>query len=175
VRSLAALGRGILLAAAASAHVGPVRAADADAPAPAAAASTVRLAARDVRILYYGDVEVGVESADGAPHRVRVRVQTPAGLQAPDGAEVDVPTSGRVAASVRVWRSSAPRGSRQPLIVVAEPLDGATPAASQEVTAEVLPDPAWMPRLRRPLGVLALLLMTAAALMELRRGSRARG
>jgi hypothetical protein len=148
-----------------------VRAADAT---PPAAASTVRLSARDVRVLYYGDVEAAVESADGAPHRVRVRVQTPAGLQAPDPAQVDVPAAGRVTASVRVWRSSAPRGSRQALVVIAETLDGAGAAASQQVFAEILPDPAWMPQLRRPLGVAALLLMAAAALMELRRGRRAR-
>ena len=115
-----------------------------------------------------------MESADGAPHRARVRVQTPAGLQAPDAAEVDVAATGRVAASVRVWRSSAPRGSRQALLVVAEPLDANRPAASQQVFAEILPDPAWMPRLRRPLGVLALLLMAAAALLELRRGRQVR-
>jgi hypothetical protein len=123
-----------------------------------------------VRILYYGDVEVGMESGDGAPHRVRVRVQTPAGLQAPDAAEVTVPATGRVSATVRVWRSSAPRGSRQVLVVVAEPIEGETgPTASATLAAEVLPDPAWMPRLRRPLGVLALLLMAAAAGWELRR------
>jgi hypothetical protein len=117
---------------------------------------------------------VAVESADGAPHRARLRVQAPAGLQAPDATEVDVPATGRVAASIRVWRSSAPRGSRQRLLVVAEPMGGAAPAASQQVFAEILPDPARVPRLRRPLGVLALLLMAAAALLELRRGRQAR-
>jgi len=111
-----------------------------------------------------------VESVDGAPHRVRVRVQTPAGLQAPDAAEVAVPAAGRVTATVRVWRSSAARGSRQPLVVVAEPVEGDGGATvSAAAFAEVLPDPGWMPRLRRPLGVLALLLMAAAALFELRR------
>jgi len=103
-----------------------------------------------------------------------VRVQAPAGLQAPDPVAVDVPAAGRVTATVRVWRSSAPRGSRQPLQVVAEPLDGAGTAASQPVFAEILPDPAWMPRVRRPLGVLALLLMAATALLEFRRGRKTR-
>jgi hypothetical protein len=127
----------------------------------------VRLSARDVRVVYYGDVEVGLESGDGAPHRVRVRVQTPPGLQAPDGAEVTVPPTGRVTATVRVWRSSAPRGSRQALLVVAESMDGAAgPAVSAPAFADIQPDPARMPRLRRPLGVLALLLMAAAALLE---------
>jgi hypothetical protein len=76
---------------------------------------------------------------------------------------------------VRVWRSSAPRGTRQRLVVVAEPLDvegrpgRAATAATAVLSAEILPDPAWMPRLRRPLGVLALLLMAAAALLELHR------
>jgi hypothetical protein len=84
-----------------------------------------------------------------------------------------VPADGRVTANVRVWRSSAPRGSRQPLLVVAELLDASGPAASQQVYADILPDPAWMPRLRRPLGVAALLLMAAAALLELRRGRKA--
>ena len=134
------------------------------------AAPAVRIFARDVRILYHGDLEAGVESADGAPHRVRVRVQAPAGLHAPDAAEVAVPAAGRVTAALRVWRSSAPRGSRQPLVVVAEPVEGdGGGTASVAVFAEVLPDPAWMPRLRRPLGVLALLLMAAAAGWELRR------
>ena len=133
----------------------------------------MRLSTRDVRVLYYGDVAVAAESADGAPHRVRVRVQAPAGLQAPDPAEVEVPAAGRVTATVRVWRSSAARGSRQALLVVAEPMDGAGPAASQQIDAEILPDPAWMPRLRRPLGVAALLLMAAAAFLEFRRGRQA--
>jgi hypothetical protein len=117
---------------------------------------------------------VAVESADGVPHRVRVRVKAPAGLQAPDPAQVDVPAAGRITATVRVWRSSAPRGSRQALLVVAEPIDAAGPAASRQVFAEILPDPAWMPRLRRPLGFLALLLMAGAALLEFRRGRQAR-
>jgi hypothetical protein len=110
-----------------------------------------------------------VESGDGAPHRVRVRVQTPPGLQAPDPAEVTVPPTGRVTATVRVWRSSAPRGTRQALLVVAESLDGAEPAVSVPAFADMQPDPAWMPRLRRPLGMLALLLMACAALLEVRR------
>jgi hypothetical protein len=125
-----------------------------------------------VQILYYGDVEVGLESRDGAPHRARVRVETPTGLQAPDAAQVEVPAAGRVTATVRVWRSSAPRGSRQALLVRAEPLDTAGPAVTQKLYAEILPDPAWLPRLRRPLGVAALLLMAASALLELRRRRR---
>ena len=130
----------------------------------------MRLSARDVRILYYADVAASVESADGAPHRVLVRVQTPAGLQAPDAAEVDVPAAGRVTATVRVWRSSAPRGSRQALMVVAEPVVGEPGAAvSAPLFADIQTDPAWMPRLRRPLGMAALLLMAAAALLEVRR------
>jgi hypothetical protein len=133
------------------------------------AAPAVRLSAPDVRVLYYADVQVGLESADGAAHRVRVRVEVPAGLQAPDPDEVTVPASGRATATVRVWRSSAARGSRQPLVVVAEPTDGEGAAASAALSADILPDPAWMPRLRRPLGVLALLLMAAAALVEARR------
>jgi hypothetical protein len=132
-----------------------------------------------VRVLYYADVLVVLESADGAPHRVRVRIETPPGLQAPDPAEVAVPATGRGTATVRVWRSSAPRGSRQDLVVIAESIDVPPPPsaltapastlATTPVTATILPDPAWMPRLRRPLGVLALLLMAAAALLELRR------
>lgn len=136
-----------------------------------AAAPAVRLSARDARVLYYGDVQASVESADGAAHRVRVRVQTPAGLQAPDPAELTVPPAGPVTTTLRVWRSSAARGTRQPLVVIAEPMDGeGGPAVSQQVFAVILPDPAWMPRLRRPLGVIALLLMATAALLELRRG-----
>ena len=82
-----------------------------------------------------------------------------------------MPPTGRVTATIRVWRSSAPRGTRQALMIVAESMDAEepAPAVSAPVFADVLPDPAWMPRLRRPLGVLALLLMAAAALVELRR------
>jgi len=125
-----------------------------------------------VQVPFYGDVEVALESADGATHRVRVRVQPPAGLQAPDETEVTVPASGRITATVRLWRSTAPRGSRLPLVVVAQVLDGEPgPSISSTVFVDVLPDPAWMPRLRRPLGVLALLLMAAAAGLEVRRYS----
>ena len=133
----------------------------------------VRVFADDVAVLYYGDVRVGIESGDGAPHRVRVRVETPPGLQAPDPAVVEVPASGRVTTAVRVWRSTATRGTRPTLVVVAEPADGDTaerwPGVSAIVAADIRPDPAWMPKLRRPLGVVALLLMSAAALMEVRR------
>ena len=123
-----------------------------------------------MQVPFYGDVEVALESADGAAHRVRVRVQPPAGLQAPDETEVTVPASGRIVAKVRLWRSTAPRGSRLPLVVVAQALDDEPGrSVSATVFAEILPDPAWMPRLRRPLGVLALLLMAAAAGLEVRR------
>jgi hypothetical protein len=137
--------------------------------ADARAAAIVRLTVPEVQVLYYGDVVVALESGDGAPHRVRVHVQPPPGLQAPDAVKVAVPAAGQVTASVRLWRSSAPRGSRQSLMVVAEPIDGAEAAVSAPAFAQILPDPAWMPRLRRPLGVLALVLMSAAALVEVRR------
>jgi hypothetical protein len=136
-----------------------------------AGAPAIHLFARDVRLEFYADVEADLESADGAAHRVRVRVHPPAGLQAPDEVEVDVPARGRVTAKVRLWRSSAPRGSRQALVVVAQALDAGA-AVSTTASVDILPDPAWMPRLRRPLAVAALLLLAAAAGLEVRRSVR---
>ena len=136
-----------------------------------AGAPAVHLFARDVRLEFYGDVEAELESADGAAHRVRVRVHPPPGLQAPDEAEVAVPATGRITARVRLWRSTAARGSRQALVIVAQPVDAGA-AASTTASVDILPDPAWMPRLRRPMAILAVLLLAAAAGLEVRRRVR---
>jgi hypothetical protein len=137
----------------------------------AAAEPAVRLAASPLRLETSGELVIGVESADAAPHRVRLRVDTPRGLRvwrAPG--ELDVPSSGRVEARVPLLRSGAARPSRHGIVVLAEAVDGElnrTTAATGEV--EVAPDPARLPALRRPLGALAAALIALAGAAELRR------
>lgn len=131
----------------------------------------VRLSVPEARVETHGAVSVGIESADGAPHRVRLRVETPRGLRAENPpAEVEVPASGRVAASVGLLRAGAPRGSRQGILVVAGARDGPLERTTVVTgVVQVLPDPAYMPRLRRPLVALALVLLAGAAIVEVRR------
>lgn len=118
-----------------------------------------------------GRLEVGIESADGTAHRVRLRAATARGLraEAPAG-EIDVPAAGRASASVRLLRGSAPWGASQRVLLIAgtsdEPLERTTVETS---LVRVRSDPAWMPRLRRPLLVAAALLLGAAIAAEVLR------
>jgi hypothetical protein len=134
----------------------------------------VRVDAAEGRLETRSSLAVGLESLDGAPHRVRLRVLTPHGLRAENPpADVGVPAVGRVLVTIPLLRSGAPRGSRQGVLVVAEASDG--PLARTTVTTgvvEIAPDPALMPRLRRPLLVLAGLLLASAAALEFRRSRR---
>lgn len=124
----------------------------------------VRLLADSLRLDVAGALRVHVESADGAPHRVRVRALTARGLRADgDGAELAVPAQGRGSVTLPLVRAGAPRGSRHAVLLVAETLDG--PLVSTTVLAapvEVAADPSRLPRLRMPLLVLALLLLATA-------------
>jgi len=135
-------------------------------PSPA-----VRVEAGEGRLETRSSLAVGLESLDGASHRVRLRVLTPHGLRAENPpAEVGVPAAGRVSVPIPLLRSGAPRGSRQGVLFVAEAADG--PLARTTVTTgvvEIAPDPAIMPRLRLPLLVLAGLLIAAAMALEFRR------
>jgi hypothetical protein len=119
-----------------------------------------------------GSLPVGLESTDGAAHRVAVRVLPPRGLNVLGGplVDLDVPGSGRVTAPVSLLRAGAPRESRQGILIVASAADGPlerTAVATGVVT--IARDPALLPRLRPALWLLAAALLGAAAWAELRR------
>jgi hypothetical protein len=132
----------------------------------------VKVEAAEGRLDTRSDLAVGLESQDGAAHRVRLRVLTPHGLRAENPiAEVAVPPAGRVSVPVPLYRANAPRGSQQGVLLVAETSDG--PLARTAVATAVVdiaPDSAWLPRLRLPLFVLAVLLLLTAVALELRPG-----
>jgi len=136
--------------------------------------ASLRLSASEATIRTRGTVPVRLESADGAPHRVRVRVLTPRGLNAEAPVELAVPASGAVTAEIPVLRGSVPRPSRQGVLVVAEVLGGDAAQASVAATlVHVEGDPALLPRLRWPLGAVAVALLIAAAVAETRSRRRA--
>jgi hypothetical protein len=128
----------------------------------------VRLAADALHLDVKGDLAVRLESADGEPHRVRLRALTARGLRAEGGGvEVAVPAKGTSPAALPLVRAGAPRGSRHAILLVAEALDG--PVARTAVLAvpvEVAPDPSLLPRLRTPLLVLGLVLVALALGVE---------
>jgi hypothetical protein len=136
--------------------------------APAAAAPAVRVSAPDVLLADRVLLPVALQSADGAAHRVRLRVLGPRGLN-PERArdEVDVPAAGRVIVEVPLLRGSVPRGSRQWVLLVAETLDGEVARTSTATTTvEVEADPAWLPGLRVPLVLAGALLLVTAGVIE---------
>jgi hypothetical protein len=128
-------------------------------PSPA-----VRLAADPLRLDVRGDLAVHLTSADGEPHRVRLRALTARGLRAEGaGTEVAVAAHGASAASLPLVRAGAPRGSRHAILLVAEDLEG--PVARTDVlaaTVEVAPDPSLLPRARAWVLALGLLLLAVA-------------
>jgi hypothetical protein len=139
------------------------------------AAVALRLSAGECSIGTRGTVPVRLESADGAAHRVRVRVLTPRGLNADSPVEVEVPAAGAATAEVPVLRGNVPRPSRQGVLVVAEVQGGDVAQASVVATlVHVTPNPALMPKLRWPLGVLVVALLVAAAVVEVRSRRRAK-
>jgi hypothetical protein len=134
----------------------------------------VRLSVPDVRLDTSAAVRVRLESADLRPHRVRLRMLTPRGLQTlgPDP-EVDVPAFGSPAAELRLLRGGAPRPSRQGVVVLAETVgDEVANAAAGVAVVMVEADRAWLPRLRWPLAGLALALIGGAAFVEIRHKRR---
>ncbi len=138
-------------------------------------AAALRLSAGEASMSTRGRVPVRLESADGASHRVRVRVLTPRGLNADSAVEVDVPAAGVATAEIPVLRGNVPRPSRQGILVVAEVLGGDVAQANVAATLiHVAPDPALLPKLRWPLAVVAVALLLAAALLEARSRRRAR-
>jgi hypothetical protein len=138
------------------------------APEPA-----VRLSVLPLRLETRGTLEVGLESADGRPHRVGVRVAAPRGVNVEEReTELEVPERGQAKALIHLLRAGAPRESQQGIVVVASVRDGElerSVAATGIVTVEK--DPALLPRLRPALWVLAAGILAAAVYLELRRRS----
>ncbi len=135
------------------------------APPPAVRVSAPALTLRDRGLL-----PVTLESADGASHRVRLRVLAPRGIN-PERAhdEVTVGASAPLTVTVPLLRGGVPRPSHQGLLLVAETLDGALAQASTATTVvEVMPPVDLMPHLRLPFVVAAALLLAAAAFLEWR-------
>jgi hypothetical protein len=131
----------------------------------------VTLVPEPLRLVVRGLLAVRVQSRDGEPHRIRLRVLTARGLRAGgEGVLVQVPARGNVVASLPVVRAGAPRASRHEVVLVAEAEDG--PLARTTVataSVEVLPDRAILPRLWVPLALLGALLVATALGAELRR------
>jgi hypothetical protein len=138
-------------------------------------AEAVRIEASPLRLDVRGSLAVRLASQDGAGHGVRLRALTARGLR-PDQAPLDVavPPRGEVTVRVPIVRAGAPRGSRQALLLVAEtPEEPLARTAVATATVEVLPDPALLPGLRRPLlwGGLALLLLALGYEVRARRAT----
>ena len=66
-----------------------------------------------------------LESADGRPHRVGVRVAAPRGVNVEEReTELEVPARGQAKALIHLLRAGAPRESQQGIVVVASVRDG---------------------------------------------------
>ena len=133
------------------------------------AGPSVKLRMEDARVDVAGHLDVVLESADGAAHRVQLAVKTPPSLRAyPVESAVEVPAQGTLTKSVQLFRVDAPWNSRQGLLVIAR--DDTGPLLRTAVAAgaaQLSADPARLPGLRRPLIGLALLLMALAVGAEL--------
>jgi hypothetical protein len=118
-----------------------------------------------------GDLPVLLSSADGEPHEVAVVASTARGLRSSGSGEtVAVPATGVAAVSLRLVRAGAPRGTRHGVLVVADVVDGSLARTAVVASAvDVAPDPSVLPRVRGPVFGVALLLLSAAALVEWRR------
>jgi hypothetical protein len=114
---------------------------------------------------------VTVRSADGRPHRVRLSLHVPRGLGAvPYRQIVDVPAVGETVAHVRLYRALAAPHSSHGLLALAVVEDEDVVRTSAAVSlAEVGPDPAILPRVRRVLLLGAGLLAAAAVVAQRRR------
>jgi hypothetical protein len=129
----------------------------------------LRVSVADVTVATQGTVAVRVESADGRPHRARVRVLTPRGLNANDAVEIAVPATGGATAAVPLLRGTVARPSRQGILAVAE-IVGEEVAQASVATGlvSVEADPALLPKLRPWLVGLVIALVLAAAFLEIR-------
>lgn len=133
------------------------------------AGPSVKLRLTDASVDVTGRLDIVLESADGAAHRVLLAVKTPHTLRAhPVESVVDVPARGTLTTPVQLFRVDAPWNSRQGLLVIAR--DDTGPLVRSAVAAgaaQIGGDPARLPRLRRPLIALALLLLALAVGAEI--------
>lgn len=134
----------------------------------ASPAEAVRLRVPEASLDTSGSLVAEVQSADGAPHRVRLRALAPRGLNANHTVDLSVPATGWATARLPLLRGSVPRPSRHGVVVAATTLDGgAQSVAVATSVVHVGPDPARLPRWRAPLLALALVLLAAAVGVEL--------
>ncbi len=135
------------------------------------AAPAVKLTAPDAHMDSVGRWRIGLESLDGAPHRVRLRVVLPRTLRAdPLDGSVSVPAAGRVDEELLLFRVDAPWGGPQgALLVAATEGEEVTRTSVATAVIHVGREPGRVARWRLPLVVVMALLFLAAALLEARR------
>jgi hypothetical protein len=140
------------------------------APLPA-----VRIEVPPLRMETHGALQIDLESTDGRPHQVGVRVAAPRGLNVLEpSVELEVPAQGRASARVHLLRAGAPRESQQGIVVVASVRDGELERATAATGVVTLDkDPALLPRLRPALWGLTAGLLAAAVYLEWRHRRRA--
>jgi len=128
----------------------------------------VRLSVPDTTLDSGATLSVGLESADGKPHLMKLHVYTPRGLRGLAPLEpVEVPAAGQVSAAVALYRGAAPRETQQGILVVAGSADGDVERTTvSTAVVRLLPDPARLPRLRPWLFGLAIVLLAAAVALE---------
>jgi hypothetical protein len=136
----------------------------------------VRVEADPLRLDVRGTLVVRLTSRDREEQRVRLSTLTARGLRPErDPIDVVVPRQGVATVQVPIVRAGAARGSRQALLLVAETPDGPLARTAVGVaTVEVLPDPALLPGLRKPLLVTGFALILLALGHEIRARLRAR-
>jgi hypothetical protein len=133
-----------------------------------AAPPAVGIKLAETRLDWAGVASIGLESADGQEHRVRLRLEGPRGLRVvdPDG-EIQVPAHGEVRTPIPVFRGTLPWDTVQGVLAVATSTDGPVARTTVVVgTARVTPDPAWLPRARKPLLFATLVLFGAVIFVE---------
>jgi hypothetical protein len=140
----------------------------------ASAEPAVKLTAPELTLETRDALPVGLESTDGAPHRVRLRVLAPRGLNVEEPwVEVEVPARGQVTAPIELLRAGAARGSLEGILIVAattgEELTRTTVATG---VVRIAPDSALLPRLRPILWALAVLLIGGGLLPQVFRPAR---
>jgi hypothetical protein len=133
--------------------------------------AAVSLAPVGTRLAVRGTLEVAVASADHAPHRVLLRALTARGLRVEtDPLQLDVPATGSARAAFTLVRSGAARGTRHGVLIVAESREPPPVRTAVAVaTVEVAEDSSWLPRARRGLLALGLVLLAVVIVAEILR------
>jgi hypothetical protein len=127
----------------------------------------LRVAASPASFETSGTLRVGVQSADGRAHDVRVRVLAPRGVNALAEPSLRVPPSGGASVDVPLIRTGPSRRENHEVIVVAATDSGG--AESTELAraqVELVPHLPLLPRLRPLLAVAGALLLAAAVAAE---------